>query len=154
MKNDIQIEMVPVAELVGYERNARTHSADQVTQLVASIQEFGFTNPVLIDDNNVLSAGHGRTTAARQIGLDHVPAIRLSGLTEEQIKALRIADNQLALNAGMLGNWPPWTTALIPNLISLAIALAAIIAMEHRHALTGLLQRRRATSRPSAAAAP
>lgn len=62
--------------------------------------------------------------------------------------------NQLALNAGMLGNWPPWTTALIPNLISLAIALAAIIAMEHRHALTGLLQRRRATSRPSAAAAP
>lgn len=96
----IQIEYVSISELGFYERNARTHSDAQVDQLVASIREFGFTNPVLIDENNILIAGHGRTTAAKVIGLTEVPAIRLAGLTENQIKALRIADNQLALNAG------------------------------------------------------
>jgi DNA modification methylase len=97
---NIKIEYLPINELQFYERNARTHSDGQVDQLVASIREFGFTNPVLVDENNVLIAGHGRTTAAKVMGLTEVPAIRLTGLTENQIKALRIADNQLALNAG------------------------------------------------------
>lgn len=96
----MQIEYVLIDNLLNYERNARTHSDDQVDQLVASIKEFGFTNPVLIDSNNVLIAGHGRTLAAKLCGLKEVPAIRLDNLTPQQIKALRIADNQLALNAG------------------------------------------------------
>lgn len=89
-----------IYDLVNYDNNARTHSPEQVQQIVASIKEFGFTNPVLIDENNVLIAGHGRTSAAIQLGLTEVPAIRLSHLSDSQKKALRIADNQLALNAG------------------------------------------------------
>src|SRR5690606_22195589 len=72
----------------------------QVAQIAASITEFGFTNPVLIDENNELIAGHGRTQAAISIGLQEVPAIRLEGLSDAQKRALRLADNQLALNAG------------------------------------------------------
>ena len=96
----LKIEYLPIADLLNYERNARTHSDEQIDQLVASIKEFGFTNPVLIDENNELIAGHGRTAAATRLGLDEVPAVRLTGLSKNQIKALRIADNQLALNAG------------------------------------------------------
>lgn len=96
----LKIEYMGVNELAGYERNARTHSKDQIEQIKASIDEFGFVNPVLIDENNVLIAGHGRTEAAKQMGLEKVPAIRLVGLTENQKKAYRIADNQLPLNAG------------------------------------------------------
>lgn len=95
-----QIEYVSVDNLKAYERNARTHSDEQVQQVAESIKEFGFTNPVLIDENNELIAGHGRTMAAKSIGMKEVPAIRLKGLTAAQKKALRIADNQLALNAG------------------------------------------------------
>lgn len=100
------IEYLPVGLLARYERNARRHSEAQVSQIVASIQEFGFTNPVLVDDQNVLIAGHGRLAAASDIGMETVPAIRLQGLSEDQIKALRIADNQLALNAS-------WDTDLL-----------------------------------------
>lgn len=93
------IEYIKVTDLKHYARNARTHSEAQIAQLIASIREFGFTNPVLVDENNELIAGHGRTTAAAQMGLADVPAIRLSGLTDAQKKALRLADNRLALNA-------------------------------------------------------
>lgn len=96
----LQIEYIAVSELRAYEKNARTHSPDQVAQIIDSINEFGFTNPVLIDENNELIAGHGRTMAAQTMGLEEVPAIRLLGLSEQQKKALRIADNQLALNSG------------------------------------------------------
>lgn len=95
----LQIEYINTEELVPYLKNTRLHSADQVDQIVASINEFGFTNPVLIDQDNVLIAGHGRTLAAQQAGLEQVPAIRLNGLSEAQRKALRIADNQLPQNA-------------------------------------------------------
>lgn len=95
-----KLEYISIDEIKFYERNTRTHSDDQIEQIVQSIQEFGFTNPVLIDENNVLIAGHGRTVAARTMGMTEVPAIRLTGLSETQRKALRIADNQLALNAG------------------------------------------------------
>jgi ParB family chromosome partitioning protein len=95
----LKIEYLAIDQIREYERNAREHSQVQVDQIVASIEEFGFTNPVLIDKSNVLIAGHGRLAAADQMGLEEVPAIRLGDLTEKQAKALRIADNQLALNA-------------------------------------------------------
>lgn len=96
----IKIEQIEITDLIGYERNARTHSDNQIDQIVESIKEFGFTNPVLIDEDNVLIAGHGRTAAAQKMSLSQVPAIRISHLSDPQKKALRIADNQLALNAG------------------------------------------------------
>jgi DNA modification methylase len=99
MTKNHKYEQIKVSDLKGYEKNARVHSAEQVQQVVNSIKEFGFTNPVLIDEENILIAGHGRTEAAKILGLEKVPAIRLNGLTDAQKKALRIADNQLALNA-------------------------------------------------------
>lgn len=96
----MQLEEIRLDDLIAYARNARTHSEEQVQQIARSITEYGFTNPVLIDENNEIIAGHGRTAAARLLGMETVPAIRLDGLSEVQKKALRIADNQLALNAG------------------------------------------------------
>lgn len=96
----MKIEEIKLSDLKEYGRNARTHSAEQIEQLKRSITEFGFTNPVLIDEQNVLIAGHGRLSAARALKMEKVPCIRLTGLSEAQRKALRIADNQLALNAG------------------------------------------------------
>jgi ParB-like chromosome segregation protein Spo0J len=88
------------AELVVYANNSRTHSDTQVAQLVASLQEFGFTNPILIDATNGIIAGHGRLRAAVELGYETVPTIELSNLTDEQRRAYIIADNKLALNAG------------------------------------------------------
>lgn len=95
-----QIEYVETAKLVPYARNSRTHSDEQVAQICASIKEFGFTNPVLIDDEGVIIAGHGRTMAAQRLGMKEVPCLRLGYLTDAQKKAYVIADNKLALNAG------------------------------------------------------
>ena len=89
-----------VADLIPYARNSRTHSDEQVAQIAASIREFGFTNPVLVDGDKGIIAGHGRLLAARKLGLDDVPVIELSHLTETQRRAYVIADNKLALNAG------------------------------------------------------
>jgi DNA modification methylase len=88
-----------VADLIPYAMNSRTHSDEQVAQLAASIREFGFTNPVLIDEENNLIAGHGRVLAARKLKLDQVPAVVVTGLDENRRRALVIADNKLALNA-------------------------------------------------------
>ena len=96
----MQIETIPTIDLIPYVNNSRTHSEEQVTQIAASIMEFGFTNPILIDDNNGIIAGHGRLMAAKKLDLVEVPVIRLSDLTEAQRKAYVIADNKLALNAG------------------------------------------------------
>lgn len=96
----IAIEYVTPSTVVKYEQNSRTHSPKQIEQLKKSITEFGFTNPILIDENSVLIAGHGRIEAATELQLWRVPAIRLTGLTEAQKRALRIADNKLPLNAG------------------------------------------------------
>jgi len=90
----------PTRSLQPDPRNARTHPKRQIAQLVHSIREFGFTNPVLVDEADVLIAGHGRLRAARDLGLEEVPAIVLAGLTDAQKKALRLADNKIALNAG------------------------------------------------------
>ena len=95
-----QIELLLVSSLIPYARNSRTHSDEQVTQIAASIREFGFTNPVLIDSNGTIIAGHGRVMAAKKVGLAEVPCLRLQHLSPSQIRAYVIADNKLALNAG------------------------------------------------------
>lgn len=95
-----QIEYVETSALVPYARNSRTHSDEQVQQIMGSIKEFGFTNPVLIDADGVIIAGHGRTMAAQRLGMKEVPCLRLSHLSEAQKRAYVIADNKLALNAG------------------------------------------------------
>ena len=94
------IEHIPVSKLVDFSRNSRTHSDNQITQLMASIQEFGFTNPILIDEQSMIIAGHGRVCAAKKMGIDAVPCVRITGLNEAQKRAYVIADNKLAMNAG------------------------------------------------------
>lgn len=89
-----------VTELIPYVKNSRTHSDEQVAQIAASIKEFGWTNPILVDGDNGIIAGHGRLMAARKLGHTEVPTIELKDLTEAQKKAYIIADNRLALNAG------------------------------------------------------
>jgi DNA modification methylase len=95
-----KIEQWPLARLRPYERNARTHSPEQVAQIAASIQEFGFTNPILVGEDDGIIAGHGRLAAAMDLGLTEVPVIVLGHLTAEQRRAYVLADNKLALNAG------------------------------------------------------
>jgi len=87
-------------DLIPYARNARTHSDAQVSQIAASIREFGFCNPVLIDEAGGIIAGHGRVLAARKLGLKEIPTITLGHLSETQKRAYILADNKLALNAG------------------------------------------------------
>jgi DNA modification methylase len=97
---NLKVEQKAVADLLPYISNSRTHSDAQVAQIAASIKEFGWTNPILIDGDNTIIAGHGRLLAARKLGMEEVPAIILDHLTKAQQRALVIADNQLALNAG------------------------------------------------------
>jgi DNA modification methylase len=102
----LQIAWRRLGALIPYARNPRTHSDAQVAQIAASIREFGWTNPVLVDSANGVIAGHGRVLAARKLGLDRVPVIELAHMTEAQKRAYVLADNQLALNAG-------WDEALL-----------------------------------------
>ena len=96
----VQLETIAIDRLIPYARNSRTHSDEQVAQVAASIREFGFTNPVLIDGEGGIIAGHGRVMAARKLGMADVPCIRLAHLSDAQKRAYIIADNKLALNAG------------------------------------------------------
>ena len=89
-----------VQDLIPYVNNSRTHSEEQINQICASINEFGFTNPLLIDEKDSIIAGHGRLMASKKLGMEEVPCIVLEGLTEAQKKAYIIADNKMALNAG------------------------------------------------------
>jgi len=98
--SELQVVYRSVAELIPYAANSRTHSDAQVAQIAASIKEFGWASPILIDGDNTIIAGHGRLMAARKLGMEEVPAIILDHLTKAQQRALVIADNQLALNAG------------------------------------------------------
>ena len=102
----MQIQEVEVSKLIPYAKNSRTHDDAQVAQLAASIKEFGWTNPILVDGDKGVIAGHGRLLAARKLGYDKVPVIELKNMTEAQKKAYIIADNKLALNAG-------WDTAML-----------------------------------------
>jgi len=98
--SDLKIKYRPIESLKEYDRNSRTHSKDQIAELKRSIQEFGFTNPVLITAENEIIAGHGRVQAAQQLGLESVPTITLGDLSDEQRRAYVIADNKLAMGAG------------------------------------------------------
>lgn len=102
----LKIKQVEVKSLIPYVRNSRTHSDAQVAQIAASIKEFGWTNPILVDGTNGIIAGHGRLLAARKLGQTEVPVIELAHMTESQKKAYVIADNQLAMNAG-------WDTSML-----------------------------------------
>jgi len=118
------IQQVATADLLPYAANARTHSDAQVEQIAASIREFGFVNPVLVDEHGEIIAGHGRTLAAKLLGLDRVPVIRREGLSDAQKRALRLADNKIALNSG-------WDEAL------LAAELSVLADMDFDINLTG-----------------
>lgn len=96
----LEITYINPAELKAYGRNARTHEPEQVAQIVKSIERLGFANPVLVDEKNEIIAGHGRTLAALELGLESVPVVVLRGLTATEKKALRLADNQIALTSG------------------------------------------------------
>ncbi|MCK5444164.1 MAG: ParB N-terminal domain-containing protein [Rhodospirillaceae bacterium] len=96
----MKISKIKISKIVPYASNSRTHSSEQISQIAASIKEFGFNNPVLIDGSNVIIAGHGRVLAAEELGLDTIPVVILDHLSESQRKAYVIADNKLALNAG------------------------------------------------------
>ena len=96
----LEVRDRPVGDLVPFVQNARTHPKRQIDQIKASITAFGFTNPILADPAGNVIAGHGRLLAARALGLTSVPVIEIAGLTEAQVRALRLADNKIALNAG------------------------------------------------------
>lgn len=95
-----KIEHIAVTAIMPYEKNPRVHSPAQIQQLCDSIQNFGFTSPVIVDENNVALAGHGRLEAAKKLNMTEVPAIRVTGLTEAQKRAYVIADNKIGLNSG------------------------------------------------------
>lgn len=117
----LAIEYRPLDALIPYARNARTHSDAQVAQIAASIREFGWTNPVLVDGDNGIIAGHGRLLAARKLGMSQAPVIELAGLSEAQKRAYILADNKLALNAG----WDDELLALeFADLASLGVDLS------------------------------
>ena len=97
---DLQVQNVPTTSLNPYAGNARTHSRIQIDQIAASIKAFGWTNPILTDDQNGIIAGHGRWLASKQLGLSEVPTISLSGMSDAQKRAYILADNKLAENAG------------------------------------------------------
>jgi ParB-like chromosome segregation protein Spo0J len=119
-----RIELRRVSSLKPYPRNARRHSKKQVGQIADSIRKFGFTNPVLISDDDEIIAGHGRVMAAKDVGIAEVPTLRLSHLSAAERRAYVIADNKLALNAG-------WDNDI------LAIELQALIDLEFDLSLTG-----------------
>lgn len=96
----LRVRQWPIAKLIPYTRNARTHSEEQIAQIADSILEFGWTNPILVDEKGVVIAGHARLLAARKLGMEEVPVVVLAHLSEAQKRALVIADNKLALNAG------------------------------------------------------
>jgi DNA modification methylase len=124
MPAPIQVEYRPVETLIPYARNPRTHSDAQIAKIAASIVEFGWTNPILVDGESGIIAGHGRLAAARQLGLEQVPVIELAHLTPAQKRALVLADNRLALDAG-------WDEEM------LALELAELAESGYELALTG-----------------
>lgn len=124
ISNTHQIEMRPISSLKPYAGNARTHSKKQIKQIATSIQRFGFTNPVLISNDDEIIAGHGRVMAAKEVGLSKVPTLKLSHLSPAERRAYILADNKLALSAG-------WDNEI------LAIELQALIDIDFDVTLTG-----------------
>ena len=120
----MKIEQIKIENLKPYEKNSRVHTDEQIEQIKQSITEFGFTNPILVDKNNEVIAGHGRLVSAKLLKMQNVPCIRLGHLTEMQKKAYVIADNKLALNA----TW---------NIEMLNTELVALIDNNYEVSLTG-----------------
>src|SRR6266702_4126807 len=118
VQNDLEVIYRPISELRTNKNNARTHSPRQIRQIAKSIQECGFTNPVLIDGTSTIIAGHGRVAAAKLLGMQEVPTIQLDKLTRDQIRAYVLADNKLAENAG-------WDRSI------LAIEFRYLLTIEH-----------------------
>jgi ParB-like chromosome segregation protein Spo0J len=100
MNQNLEVAYIATTDVIPYANNPRTHSDQQVAQVAASIKEFGFNNPILLDEHNGIIAGHGRLAAAQKLGMGLVPTITLEGLTEAQRKAYVIADNKLTENGG------------------------------------------------------
>lgn len=100
MRRTEELKLIPIDELVPYANNARTHSKEQINKIRSSLREFGFVNPVLIDKEKNIIAGHGRCLAAKEEGIKEVPCVLVEYLTEAQKKAYILADNRLALDAG------------------------------------------------------
>lgn len=96
MKIRDKIELVKLNDLLPYPKNAKKHDESQIKKLMHAIQNFGFTTPILIDEHRMIISGHGRIKAARRLGMEEVPAIQITDLTDAQIKALRISDNKIA----------------------------------------------------------
>jgi hypothetical protein len=130
-KHEGQIEHIPTAELVPYARNSRTHSDEQIAQIAASIREFGFCNPVLIDAEGTIIAGHGRVMAATRMKLETVPCLRLSHLTDAQKRAYVIADNQIATNAN-------WDVALLQEELDGLLSECEISEADLRHMFSNM----------------
>ncbi len=122
-QREVSIHFLPMSSLKPYPNNARTHSKHQVRQIAESIRQFGFTNPVLVDQNNQIIAGHGRVKAAKLLGIKEVPTVRLDDLSPEQVRAYVLADNKLAENAG-------WDTSI------LAIELQHLLNIETEFDIT------------------
>ncbi|MCK1616589.1 site-specific DNA-methyltransferase [Bradyrhizobium sp. 159] len=118
----LRVEYRSLESLIPYARNARTHSGAQVAQIAASIREFGWTNPILVDGNNGVIAGHGRLLASRKLGLVEVPVIELAGLSEAAKRAYVLADNKIALNAG-------WDEAMLALEVGELSALGADLSL-------------------------
>src|SRR5262249_15026298 len=121
---DHKVEYVPVSRLKPHPGNARTHSRKQIQQIAESIKRFGFANPALIDDEDVIIAGHGRVAAARRLELETIPVLRLSHLSRAEKRAYVLADNRLAERAG-------WDREI------LAIELQALVDLDFEVELTG-----------------
>ena len=116
--------LLPIDKLIAFKRNARTHSKAQIRQIVESIEKFGFTNPILIDESNTILAGHGRLAAARLLGMKEVPTIQIGHLTDAEKRAYVIADNRIAEKAG-------WDKQ------SLAIEFQALVDLDFDVTVTG-----------------
>lgn len=126
---ELKVVYRKVEDLIPYARNARVHSDAQVAEIAASIKEYGWTNPILLDGNSGIIAGHGRLLAARKLGMDEVPTIDIIGLTDTQKRALILADNKMALNAS-------WDEDM------LKLELADLVGGGNRRPHHGLLARR------------
>ena len=128
MKTTTEMQLVPISKLVPYVNNARTHSPEQITKLRSSLREFGFINPVIIDRDYGVIAGHGRIMAAKEEGIKEVPCVFADHLTEAQKKAYIIADNRMAMDAG-------WDEKL------LRVEIESLQGMDFDPLLTGLMKR-------------
>jgi ParB-like chromosome segregation protein Spo0J len=129
----MQIETLAIETLKPYAQNARTHSKRQIAQIARSIRRFGFCNPVLVDDANQIMAGHGRVSAAKTLGIEQVPIVRLSHLSDAEKRAYILADNRLAEKAG-------WDREI------LAIELQALVSLDFEVELTGFAPSRSSAS--------